>query len=195
MPKPRRPQLLVERSRHGRTVYYVRNGHGRRIRLPDDYGSKGFWEAYEAASSGASAGNPAVKPQSPTRIAQAAAMNTAHRLLNVAKARAARLGLPFDLSIEWVTTEMERQKFRCALTGIPFETGKIASYRVNPFSPSLDRISNSGGYTTKNVRIVLFAVNVMLNEWGLAVFEKIANHYRAHKGTKSKLYSLTLRKE
>lgn len=195
MPRSRRLRLVVERTRHGKAVYYVRNGHGPRIRLPDDYGSAPFWRAYDAALSGAQPRPAAPKRPSPTKIAQAAAMNAAHRLIGVARARAARSGLAFDLSAEWATQEIERQKFCCALTGIAFEAGKLGDYRVNPFSPSLDRISAAGGYTVGNARFVLFAVNVMLNERRVEIFEAVVNRYRAHKGSKSRRHSLTLRGE
>lgn len=51
MPKPRRPFLRHERNRHGNWCWYVRRGN-KRIRLPDDYGSAAFWDAYDAALAG-----------------------------------------------------------------------------------------------------------------------------------------------
>ena len=50
MPKPRLPHLVRERSRHGKIKWYFRRGKGQRIRLPDEYGSKEFEEAYYKAS-------------------------------------------------------------------------------------------------------------------------------------------------
>lgn len=52
MPKPRLPHLLHERTNRGRWVWYFRIGKGKRIRLPDDYGSPAFNAAYHAALSG-----------------------------------------------------------------------------------------------------------------------------------------------
>ncbi|MCV9940969.1 tyrosine-type recombinase/integrase [Boseaceae bacterium BT-24-1] len=49
MPRPRYPHALREHSRHGKSLWYFRRGKGKRIRLPDDYGSEEFKEAYEAA--------------------------------------------------------------------------------------------------------------------------------------------------
>ena len=52
MPRPRPPHLHRETTRHGRTVWFVRRGHGPRIRVRGAYGSSEFMEAYEAALAG-----------------------------------------------------------------------------------------------------------------------------------------------
>lgn len=52
MPRPRKPHLQKQTTRHGRVVWYFRRGHGKRIRMPGDYGSDEFNAAYEAALSG-----------------------------------------------------------------------------------------------------------------------------------------------
>jgi integrase len=49
MPRPRPPHLHRQTTRHGRTVWYVRIGHGPRIRLRAEYGTPEFEEAYRAA--------------------------------------------------------------------------------------------------------------------------------------------------
>ncbi len=49
MPKRRLPYVLRESSRHGRMRWYFRKGKGKRVRLPDEYGSPEFLEAYNAA--------------------------------------------------------------------------------------------------------------------------------------------------
>ena len=49
MPKPRPPHLHREQTRHGAHVWYVRKGHGPRIRLKGEYGSTEFWTEYRAA--------------------------------------------------------------------------------------------------------------------------------------------------
>jgi integrase len=53
MPRPRLPHLITERSRHGALVWYVRKGHGKRIRLRAEYGAPEFWSEYRAALEGA----------------------------------------------------------------------------------------------------------------------------------------------
>jgi hypothetical protein len=52
MPRPRPPYLLRERSRHGKTVWYVRKGDGPRVRIHGEYGSAQFKAEYRAAVSG-----------------------------------------------------------------------------------------------------------------------------------------------
>lgn len=49
MPKPRPPYLLRERSRHGKTCWYVRIGKGPRTRIDAPFDSVEFWAAYHAA--------------------------------------------------------------------------------------------------------------------------------------------------
>lgn len=52
MPRPRPPTLHRQITRHGKTVWYVRNGHGPRIRINGTYGTPEFEEAYRLAMSG-----------------------------------------------------------------------------------------------------------------------------------------------
>jgi len=53
MPRPRPPHLQHEKTRHGRWNWYVRKGHGPRVRLKAEYGSDEFWAEYRAALEGA----------------------------------------------------------------------------------------------------------------------------------------------
>lgn len=53
MPKPRPPHLHREETRHGQLTWYVRKGHGPRIRIKAEYGSEDFWRQYRAALEGA----------------------------------------------------------------------------------------------------------------------------------------------
>jgi integrase/recombinase XerD len=58
------PYLLRERSRHGRTVYYVRVGSSRRVRVAGEPGNADFLAAYTAAlESLAQKPTPATKPE------------------------------------------------------------------------------------------------------------------------------------
>lgn len=52
MPRPRKPHLVRELSRHGAVVWYFRRDHGPRIRLKGAYGSPEFIAAYDAAARG-----------------------------------------------------------------------------------------------------------------------------------------------
>ncbi|MEO1066922.1 MAG: integrase [Pseudomonadota bacterium] len=49
MPRPRPPHIQHEKYRHGRRVWIFRRGKGKRVRLPDEYGTLEFWEAYNRA--------------------------------------------------------------------------------------------------------------------------------------------------
>lgn len=52
MPRPRKPFLHKEISRHGKTTWYVRLGKGKRTRIPGDFGTPEFDRAYAAAVAG-----------------------------------------------------------------------------------------------------------------------------------------------
>jgi integrase-like protein len=52
MPRPRPPHLHRETTRHGKSVWYVRIGKSKRVRIPGEYGSPEFSAAYDEAISG-----------------------------------------------------------------------------------------------------------------------------------------------
>ncbi|QJP12963.1 tyrosine-type recombinase/integrase [Starkeya sp. ORNL1] len=52
MPRPRPPHLHREITRHGNTVWYVRKGQGRRIRIRAAFGTPEFDSEYQAALAG-----------------------------------------------------------------------------------------------------------------------------------------------
>lgn len=52
MPRPRPPYLNRHVTRHGKAVWYVRRGRGKRIRITPEYGTDEFRIAYEAALNG-----------------------------------------------------------------------------------------------------------------------------------------------
>jgi len=70
MPRPRPPHLQREITRHGKAVWYVRIGHGPRIRIKADYGTPDFNAEYRAALNGV-----------PARTKHAPAVNTLAWLL------------------------------------------------------------------------------------------------------------------
>ena len=83
-----------------------------------------------------------------------------HALVNVAKFRAKIRGIPFDLDPEEIDARIKAG--HCELTGIAFDLKTPRSWNA----PSLDQIEPGKGYTKQNVRVVLYAVNVMANVWG-----------------------------
>lgn len=46
-----------------------------------------------------------------------------------------------------------------------------------PYVVSIDRIDSAKGYEAKNIRLVVSAVNLAMNEWGLEIFDRIAREY------------------
>lgn len=52
MPRPRPSGLVKEKTRHGRTVWYFRDGHGPRIRIKGEFGSPEFAAHLAAAKQG-----------------------------------------------------------------------------------------------------------------------------------------------
>ena len=53
MPRPRPPHLVRQITRHGTPVWYVRLGHGPRVRLRAEFGTPEFEAEYQAALTGA----------------------------------------------------------------------------------------------------------------------------------------------
>jgi len=93
-----------------------------------------------------------------------------------ARSRAAQCHLPFDLTPEFVADLMRSQNFVCAVSGLRFDlfrTGAREKKVRLPFRPSLDRITPERGYIQDNVRIVCFAVNMALSDYGDDVFHEI----------------------
>jgi hypothetical protein len=84
-----------------------------------------------------------------------------HALVNVAKHRAKRHLIPFSITPEDIQNRINLGV--CEVTGIPFDLAKPRAWNA----PSLDQIEPKAGYTQENTRVVLYAVNVMANSWGL----------------------------
>lgn len=89
-----------------------------------------------------------------------------------------RLGAP-PLHEEQLQRAYARSHGRCELTGIKFSFSPYGGKRA-PFAPSFDRIDASKPYTPSNIRVVCFAVNVALNQWGEDVFRSICTSYLGH---------------
>lgn len=90
------------------------------------------------------------------------------------KARALKCGRDFDLDKAYLVELAYQSNFQCSVSGIGFEIDKENGGRVSPWSPSIDRRDSTGGYTKDNVRLVCYAVNVAMNEWGEDVLRRIA---------------------
>jgi hypothetical protein len=88
--------------------------------------------------------------------------NRISALLTAARYRSRQRGLPFDLDEYRQQLADRLQKMECELTGIPLDLKTPRAWNA----PSIDRIRPEAGYVISNVRIVAFAVNVMMNTWG-----------------------------
>lgn len=86
------------------------------------------------------------------------------RLIGAARRRAKRLEVPFDLDryVEELTDRIARG---CELTGVAFDMTAKPGRAWN--APSLDRIIPEKGYIPSNIRVVCFAINVAMGNWGI----------------------------
>jgi len=91
-----------------------------------------------------------------------------------AKKRAKNKGWEFTICLEDILAAMRKVGNKCWLTGVEFKENKD-SFR-NPYRPSIDRVHSNVGYVPDNVRIVAYAVNAALNDWGDDVFFDIVRH-------------------
>ena len=87
----------------------------------------------------------------------------------LARARAEKLKLPFNLTKEWGRA---RWTARCELTGLPFLFTRGAGPRM--YSPTIDRVIPELGYVQSNCRFVLHAVNALKSTGTDAEMLKIA---------------------
>lgn len=81
----------------------------------------------------------------------------AKALLKSAWHRAAKMGLLFDITENFVLEKL--RKGTCERTGIPFEYGLSDTAWRTPWVPSIDRIDSEKGYTVDNVQIVCWMYN------------------------------------
>jgi hypothetical protein len=84
-----------------------------------------------------------------------------------------RKGAPFLLTQPEIEGLMIRSKGRCELSGVPFSGEAVVGCHKRPFVPSIDRIKPKEAYTYSNTRLVCWAVNLALGEWGDEVFWRI----------------------
>lgn len=102
-----------------------------------------------------------------------------------ARKRANECEVKFSITLEDALALIKAQEFRCAVSGIRFRPHPSTDTHKAAFRPSLDRINGRKGYVAGNVRFVLVAVNIALNEFGDAVLLEIAQAIvRKHKQEK-----------
>ena len=160
--------------------FYIASKSSESIRLPDDYGSKEFLIALNCAIDGypyeIEDGQIVRSEDDIIELCEDAIFDGMKR----AKLRAQKNGWDFDLDLYWLGDLLDRQNFKCAITGIQFFTRNKAKTRVDPYRPSIDRIDSSNGYTKDNVRIVAWVTNMMLLDWGDNILDKTVRAYVNH---------------
>lgn len=173
--KPRATGFLyLERTktRHGRSVIYLRPPGKQRTRLREEFGTPEFAARYKALMAG----------QLPARKVRrypfaGDILRSAERCVKSARKRSREFGREFTLTPKWALEQLECNNFHCPLSGVAFlPTHDSGSFR-NPFAPSIDRLDPKGGYTPDNCRIIILALNIAISDWGEKVFETFAAGY------------------
>lgn len=93
------------------------------------------------------------------------------------RSRAAARGMAFGLTPAAVAEALRRSRGRCEVTGLAFSDAAAGKRQKRPFFHSLDRRDSTSGYTPDNIRVVCFAVNMAMSNWGEHVFEQLAAGY------------------
>ena len=89
-------------------------------------------------------------------------------------ARCAIKGWVSDVTMEDLIGVLWDSGGRCAISGIEFTWDREPWWQSAPFSPSVDRIECTRGYTKDNIRIVCTCVNAARRDWGDAVLLKMS---------------------
>lgn len=93
-------------------------------------------------------------------------------VLSRTRSRAKQREMTHKLTKEDLAYFVERCGGRCEVSGIPFSRETIGDRE--PYAPSIDRIDSSLGYIRDNCRLVCYAVNLALSNWGDDVLIRIA---------------------
>lgn len=97
-------------------------------------------------------------------------------LVAAARVRARRKSVSFELVDSDITRIQEIiDKGFCQLSGVAFTLEGPRSAT----SPSLDRIDSRLGYVPGNVRVICYALNAALGNWGEGEFRRIAEAWLA----------------
>jgi hypothetical protein len=83
-------------------------------------------------------------------------------LMDTAKKRARKKGLPYDLDKYRLEIQQRIDKGVCEVSGFPLNINGGRTFD----SPSLDRIDPSKGYVYENIRIICDLMNMALSDWG-----------------------------
>jgi hypothetical protein len=68
-----------------------------------------------------------------------------------------------NVSLDYLYSIGEKQKWKCALTGLPLEFTRGGTnwggFWCNPFSCTIDRIDSEKGYVEGNIQLVIWKIN------------------------------------
>jgi hypothetical protein len=78
----------------------------------------------------------------------------------------------FDLSLEYLDDLLEKQNFKCAITGLPLSFENYGYKDLN-CNASLDRIDSNGNYEEGNVQWVLREINMMKQSLSMEYFIRL----------------------
>lgn len=92
-------------------------------------------------------------------------VHRARALVRHSKRRSVESRVPFDLDKHIQKLQKRINRGVCELTGERFDLTIPRAWN----SPSLDRINPKKGYVYGNIRIVCFAVNCALGNWGVEI--------------------------
>ena len=101
--------------------------------------------------------------------------NRAEYLIAECRRRCQKAGIPFDL---YDYVEDIRQRIAagvCEITGHPLKL--IHEGGRSPDAPSIHRINPKAGYVYSNIKIVCYAVNMAISDWGEEEFKKIVRSW------------------
>lgn len=159
--------LWMERTPAGVPRWRVRcgGGRGRKITLLVSPDHPDFEEHYKAAREGEPlrGRNPFKMPRPPARKIS--------YMLSKARGRALKKGKAFTLDAAWISEVFDKQRGRCALSGMRMAFGEAEG--KSPLAPSIDRIDVSEGYTRDNCRLVCVIVNLARLDWSDEDFIKM----------------------
>lgn len=101
------------------------------------------------------------------------------KLFNRTKSRSKDIGVDFDLDVPYLYELLKSQNNKCRASGIGLEFSTKSGLKGrSPWSPSLDRIDSSKGYTKDNVQFVCLMYNLCKSTWtheDVMKFVKILN--------------------
>lgn len=105
----------------------------------------------------------AIPPKELQRVYNRTPKGMVTQILKGARYRAKKRGYDLSISRDWV-----REKVKagiCEATNVNFTFENFPAGEYNPWSPSVDRIDNTKGYTQDNCQIVVSMYNMAKNVW------------------------------